>query len=75
MTIFAEIVDKVDDLSKEEIEELKRIVELKWIEMRRQEILNAAEQARKESAEGKTVVLSTPEEIKSYFMNIIHNED
>jgi hypothetical protein len=75
MATFAEIVDQVDDLSKEELEELKKIIQLRWIEIRRQEILEAAEEARRERAEGQTVVLSTPEEIKSYFMKMINDED
>jgi hypothetical protein len=75
MITFAEIIEKLDGLSKEELEELKRVVQLKWIEIRRQEILKAAQEARKESAEGKTVVLSTPDEIKKYFMKMIDDED
>ena len=75
MTTFAEIAEKVDELSKDELEELKRMIEMRWIEMRRQEIYEAAEEARKEHAEGKTIVLSSPEEIKNYFMKMINNED
>jgi hypothetical protein len=75
MTTFAEIAEKVEELSKDELEELKKIVEVRWIEIRRQEILEAAEEARKEHAEGKTVVLSSPEEIKDYFLKMIHDED
>ena len=75
MYTLAELTEKVEKLSKEELEELKRIVELRWIELRRQEIFEAAEEARKEHAEGKTVVLSSPEEIKDYFMKMINNED
>ena len=70
MYTLAELTEKVEELSKEELEELKRIVELRWIELRRQEIFEAAE-----DAEGKTVVLSSPEEIKDYFMKMINNED
>jgi hypothetical protein len=75
MTTFAEIAGKVEELSKDELDELKRVVEMRWIEMRRQEIFEAAEDARKEHAEGKTVVLSSPEEIKNYFMKMIKDED
>lgn len=75
MTTFAEMAEKVDALSKDELEELKRMIEMRWIEMRRQEILEAVEEARKEHAEGKTVVLSSPEEIKNYFMKMISDED
>jgi len=72
---FAELTEKIEELSKEELYELKHIVELRWIELRRQEIFEAAEQARKEHAEGKTIVLSSPEEIKNYFMKMIDDED
>lgn len=75
MTTFAELVEKVDDLSKDELEELKRIIQMRWIEIRRQEILEAVEEARREHAEGKAVILSSPEEIKSYFMKMIGDED
>ncbi len=57
MTSFAELVNQLDNLSKEEVEELKRIIEMKWIEIRRQEILDAAEEARRERAEGNNNAL------------------
>lgn len=75
MLTLAELTEKVEALSKDELEELKRVVELRWIELRRQEIFEAAEEARKEHAEGKTVVLSSPEEIKDYFLKMINDED
>ena len=75
MLTFAELTEQVHALSKDELEELKRFVELRWIELRRQEIVEAAEEARKEHAEGRTVVLSSPGEIKSYFMKMINDED
>ena len=75
MLTLAELTEKVEALSKDELEELKRVVELRWIELRRQEIFKAAEEARKEHAEGKTVVLSSPEEIKDYFLKMINDED
>ncbi len=75
MVTFAEIVDKVDNLSKDEIEELREVVQLKWLEIRRKEIAEAVVAGRKEHEEGKTVVLSSPEEIKNYFLKIVENED
>jgi hypothetical protein len=65
----------VDDLSKDEIEELKKVVQLKWLEIRRKEISDAVIEARKEHEEGRTIVLSSPEEIKNYFMKMVENED
>jgi hypothetical protein len=75
METFLEITEKIHALSKDELQELKRTVELRWLELKRQEIFEAAEEARKEHAEGKTVVLSSPEEIKNYFIQTIHDED
>lgn len=67
MLAFAELTEKVEPLSKDEPEELKHGVELCRIELRRREIFEAAEEARKEHVEGKTVVLSFPEKIIDYF--------
>jgi hypothetical protein len=75
MITFADIAEKVEYLSKDELEELKRVVEMRWIELRRQEIFEAAEEGRREHAEGKTVILSSPQEIKNYFMKMIQDED
>lgn len=75
MTTFAELVDTLDQLTSDEMLELKRIVEKKWVDIRRKEILEAVEQGRKESEEGKTIVLSSPEEIKGYFSKMMSNED
>jgi hypothetical protein len=75
MSTFAEMVDQIDSLSKEEIVEMKRIIERKWISLKQQEILDAVEQAKKDKAEGKTIVLSSPEEIKEYFAKILEDAD
>lgn len=74
MVTFAEIVENVDNLSKDEIEELKEVIQLKWLEIKRQEIAKAVEEGRREHAEGKTVVLSSPEEIKNYFLKLVDHE-
>ena len=71
MPTFAELVDSVDQLSKEEMEEMRRILKAKLIEKRRQEILEASEEALQDRKEGKTITLKTPEEIKKYFTNIL----
>ena len=75
MPTFAELVENVENLSKEELETMKKIVERKWTDIRRQEIIDAVEESRKESEEGKTLVLSTPEEIKSYFEKLIADDN
>ena len=71
MITFAELIETVEHLSEDEIDELREILRKK----KEQEILEAVEEARKESEEGKTTVLSTPEEIKSFFGKMIKDED
>jgi hypothetical protein len=75
MVTFAEIVEKLDELSPDEVIALKQLIEKKWVEMRRTEIADNVEMSRKESAAGKTIVLSTPDEIKGYFSKMMSNED
>ncbi len=67
MPTFAELVDNVVLLSKEEMEEMRRILNRKLISLKEQEILDAAEEAKRDREEGKTIVLSSLEEIKGYF--------
>lgn len=75
MVTFAELVNSLDNLTSDEMVALKKLVKKKWIDIRQQEILDIAEKARRESANGETIVLSTPEEIKSYFSKMMINED
>lgn len=75
MVTFAELVETVEHLSKEETQEIKKIIERKWLNIRQQELIQAVEEARKESVEGKTLVLFSPEEIKSYFEKIMRDAD
>ena len=75
MATFAELVDTLDHLSAGEMLELKHIIEKKWTEIRRKEIAESIRDARKESEEGKTILLSSPEEIKGYFSKMMNNED
>jgi uncharacterized protein (DUF488 family) len=74
MPTFSDLVDEVVLLSKEEMEELREILNKKIVERRRQEILIASEEAMKEYEEGKSISLKTPQEIKKYFTEIF-NED
>lgn len=71
MITFAELVEKVEHLSDDEMDELREILRRK----REQEILKAVEEARKESREGKTLVFTSPEEVQSYFEKMINDED
>ncbi len=75
MPTFAELVDTVYNLSKEEMEEMRRILDKKLISLKEQEILDAIEEAKRDREEGKTIVLTTPEEIKGYFEKILENGD
>lgn len=71
MVTFAELVETVDHLTEDEIDELRNILRRK----KEEEIFKAVEEARKESSEGKTLVLSSPEEIKSYFEKMMNDEE
>jgi len=71
MVTFAELVETVDHLSGDEIDELREILRKK----KEQEILDASRQAQKEYEEGKTISLSSPEEIKSFFNNLMNEKD
>ncbi len=64
MPTFPDLVEEVVLLSKEEMEELRGILNKKLVERRRQEILTASEEAMKEYEEGKSISLKTPQEIK-----------
>lgn len=75
MPTFADLVDSVDNLSKEEVEEMRRILDRKLIELKEQEILEALEEAKRDRIEGKTITLSSPEEIKDWFNKILENGD
>lgn len=70
MVTFEELVKTVEHLSEDERDELRDILRRK----KEQEIIEAVAEARKESAEGKTVVLSSPEEIESFFKKMINDE-
>lgn len=67
MVTFAELVKTIDHLSEDEMEELREILRRK----KEEEIFKAVEEARRESKEGKTVALSSPEEIKLFFEKIM----
>lgn len=71
MVTFTELVETVKHLSEDEIDELREILRKK----KEQEILEAVEEARRESEEGKTIVLSSPEEIKFFFEKMMNDED
>ncbi|MCW3112867.1 MAG: hypothetical protein JWR18_1263 [Segetibacter sp.] len=71
MITFAELVEKVEHLSEDEMDELREILRKK----KEKEIIKAVEEARKESSEGRTLVFSSAEEVKSHFQKMINNED
>lgn len=70
MITFAELVEKVEHLSEDEMDELREILRQK----NEQKILKAVEEARKESCEGKTLVFSSAEEVKFHFEKMINDE-
>ena len=69
MITFAELVEKVEHLSEDEIDELREILRRK----REREILEASNNALKEYEEGKTISLKSPEEIKSFFNEMMND--
>ncbi len=75
MPTFAELVDNVVHLSTEEMEEMRRILNRKLAEKKRQELYEASEEAMKEYKEGKSITLNTPEEIRKYFTDIMNEKD
>ncbi len=75
MSKLSELVSTIETLSIEEMEDVKKVVEKKWLGLREQKIMKDVEDARKESKEGNTLILSSPEEIKTYLNKMILNED
>lgn len=75
MPTFEELVDTVVNLPKEKMEEMRRILDKQLISFTEQEILDAVEEAKRDREEGKTIVLSSPEEIKDYFAKMVDNGD
>ena len=63
MPTFAEVLEAVEHLSTDERKKLLQIVERK----KEEEIFKAVDEARKESKEGKTIALSSSDDVKSYF--------
>lgn len=62
-------------LSNEELEQFELAIKKEKSARQINEILEAAKQARQESAEGKTYVASTPEEIIRWFKDVMNEED
>ena len=75
MVTFSELVDTLDNLTTGEMLELKRILDERWLSIRQEEILAEVAIVRKESIEGKTLILSSQEDIKKYFSKMMSNED
>jgi hypothetical protein len=71
MITFAELVEKVEHLSEDEMDELREIIRRK----REREILEASNGALKEYEEGKTISLKSPEEIKSFFNEMMNDNN
>lgn len=70
MVTFAELVETVEHLSEDERDELGIILRKK----KEQEILKASEEAIKEYEEGKTISLSSPEEITEFFKDLMKDD-
>lgn len=75
MSKVSELITALDTLSPDEIAEIKKVVEQKWQGLKQRKLYEDLKEARNESREGKTLVLSSPEEIKSYFGKTSSDED
>ena len=75
MVTFAELKERVEHLSGDEIDELREILRKKAIEKKEQEILEASKLALKEYEEGKTISLKSPEEIKGFFNKMMNDNN
>ncbi len=75
MYTFEEIIEKVESFNKEELQKIKNVIEERWTLIKHQELVEAIEEARNERNEGKTIILSSPEEIKTWFSKMIDDED
>ena len=75
MQAIDEIVNKVNSLSDDELNEIEIAIKKEKTERKINEILEAAKQARQESAEGKTYIASTPEEVIQWFKEVMNDED
>lgn len=75
MDTFEEIIEKVESFNKEELQKIKNVIEERWTLIKHQELVEAIEEARNERNEGKTIILSSPEEIKNWFSKMIEDED
>ncbi len=71
MITFAELVEKVEHLSEDEMDDLREVLRRK----KEREILEASNEALKEYEEGKTISLKSPEEIKRFFNEMINDND
>jgi hypothetical protein len=50
MPTFAELVDSVDQLSKEEMEDMRRVLDSRLMSFKEEEILKAVEEAKRDRA-------------------------
>lgn len=71
MITFAELVEKVEHLSEDEMDELREIIRKK----KEREILKESKEALKEYEEGKAVSLKSPEEIKRFFNEMLNDNN
>jgi hypothetical protein len=73
--MLTDFVKELNTLSDEEIEQFELALKKEKAARQINEILEAAKQARQESAEGKTYVASTPEEIIQWFKDVANEKD
>lgn len=71
MSTIVKMEEFLEGLSIEKLQDLQQVVRNKIISKREQEILQAAKEAQKEHEEGKTISLSSPEEIIKFFNDLM----
>lgn len=75
MRNVAVLKGEINKLNYEELEQAENLIKKEKAKRKLNEVLQNASDARKESAEGKTLVATNKEEMALIFMKMIDNED
>ena len=75
MRNVAVLKGEINKLNYEELEQAENLIKKEKAKRMLKEVLQNASDARKESAEGKTLVATNKEEMAAIFMKMIDNED
>ena len=75
MRNVAVLKGEINKLNYEELEQAENLIKKAKAKRKLNEVLQSASDARKESAEGRTLVATNKEEMALIFMKMIDNED